>query len=51
VTVGKDVLVSGAGLIGLFNVMVAKALGTNQVIVTGIQINSGKNSFTSIKMY
>ncbi len=46
VTVGKDVLVTDAGPIGLFNIMVAKALGTNQVIVTGIRKNSGKNPFT-----
>jgi L-iditol 2-dehydrogenase len=37
VTVGKDVLITGAGPIGLFNTMVAKALGANQVLVTGIQ--------------
>ncbi len=37
VTVGIDVLVTSAGPIGPFNIMVAKALGANQVIVTGIQ--------------
>ncbi len=37
VTVGKDVLITGAGPIGLFNIMVAKALGANQVLVTGKQ--------------
>jgi L-iditol 2-dehydrogenase len=36
VTVGKDVLITGAGPIGLFNTMVAKALGANQVLVTDI---------------
>jgi L-iditol 2-dehydrogenase len=46
VTVGKDFLVTDAGPIALFNIMVAKALGTNQVIVTGIRKNSGKNPFT-----
>jgi len=36
VSIGKDVLVTGAGPIGLFNIMVAKALGANRVIVTDI---------------
>jgi len=36
VTIGKDVLITGAGPIGLFNIMVAKALGANQVLATGI---------------
>ncbi|CAG2107034.1 unnamed protein product [Medioppia subpectinata] len=36
VTVGKTVLITGAGPIGLFNIMVAKALGADQVIVTDI---------------
>lgn len=36
VTVGKKVLITGAGPIGLFNIMVAKALGAEQVIVTDI---------------
>jgi L-iditol 2-dehydrogenase len=35
VTVGKTVLITGAGPIGLFNIMVAKALGAEQVVVTG----------------
>jgi len=36
VTVGKTVLITGAGPIGLFNIMVAKALGAEQVVVTDI---------------
>lgn len=36
VTVGKDVLITGAGPIGLFNVMVAKSLGCHRIIITGI---------------
>ncbi|XP_054160195.1 sorbitol dehydrogenase-like [Oppia nitens] len=36
VTVGKLVLVTGAGPIGLFNIMVAKALGADKILVTDI---------------
>ena len=36
VSVGKTVLITGAGPIGLFNAMVAKALGADRILVTDI---------------
>jgi L-iditol 2-dehydrogenase len=36
ISVGKDLLITGAGPIGLLNTMVAKALEANQVLVTDI---------------
>jgi L-iditol 2-dehydrogenase len=49
VTVGKDVLITGAGPIGLFNIMVAKALGANQVLVTGIQKKNNEKKIHSLE--
>jgi len=36
VSIGKDVLITGAGPIGLFNIMVARAYGANKIVVTDI---------------
>jgi len=36
VSVEKDVLITGSGPIGLFNLMVAKAMGANRVVITDL---------------
>jgi L-iditol 2-dehydrogenase len=45
VTIGKKVLVCGAGPIGLVNLLTAKAMGAEMVVVTDIAANRLEVSF------